>query len=126
MKYIIKRDKDGEVEAWFDEGKVGLGDDFLHPVEHVIHHSPTGFEVGYGGSGPADLALSILCDALPDLGFGADYNITIFDGECDANAFALHQAFKWHFIAPMSRDGGEITMDQVFHWVDARKEKIAI
>jgi len=121
-KYIIYRDGNGDV-------KCVLGDKFGGlplEVEHVIHHSTSGLEVGYGGSGPADLALSILCDALPNLGFGADYNITIFDGECDANAFALHQAFKFDFIAPMSRDGGEITMDQIFHWVDARKEKIVV
>lgn len=32
------------------------------PLKHRVHHSPTGFEWGYGGSGPADLALSILWD----------------------------------------------------------------
>ncbi|MBT9252140.1 MAG: hypothetical protein KM296_00220 [Brockia lithotrophica] len=34
------------------------------PLHHVERHSPTGFEWGYGGSGPADLALSILHDYL--------------------------------------------------------------
>lgn len=29
-------------------------------LEHVERHSPDGFQWGYGGSGPADLALSIL------------------------------------------------------------------
>lgn len=29
---------------------------------HVCKHSPDGFNWGYGGSGPADLALSILTD----------------------------------------------------------------
>ena len=33
-------------------------------LEHVECHSPTGYEWGYGGSGPADLALSILCDRI--------------------------------------------------------------
>lgn len=33
-------------------------------LKHVVYHSPTGFEWGYGGSGPADLALSILADFL--------------------------------------------------------------
>jgi len=36
------------------------------PLRHVVRHSPTGFEWGYGGSGPADLALSILADYLGD------------------------------------------------------------
>jgi len=34
------------------------------PLRHVIRHSPTGLEWGYGGSGPADLARSLLIDAL--------------------------------------------------------------
>ena len=37
------------------------GHDVLTNVPHlVVHHSPTGYEWGYGGSGPADLALNIL------------------------------------------------------------------
>src|SRR5512135_81505 len=31
-------------------------------LRHLVKHSPTGFSWGYGGSGPADLALSILRD----------------------------------------------------------------
>jgi hypothetical protein len=34
------------------------------PLRHVVRHSPTGFSWSYGGSGPADLALSLLVDAL--------------------------------------------------------------
>ena len=30
----------------------------------LVSHSPTGFEWGYGGSGPAQLALALLMDAL--------------------------------------------------------------
>ncbi len=30
------------------------------PLHHVVRHSPTGIEWGYGGSGPSDLALSVL------------------------------------------------------------------
>lgn len=34
------------------------------PLRHrIVYHSPTGFEWGYAGSGPADLALNILADA---------------------------------------------------------------
>jgi hypothetical protein len=32
----------------------------------VRDHSPTGFNWGYGGSGPAQLALAICCDCLGD------------------------------------------------------------
>jgi len=34
------------------------------PLIHRVRHSPTGLEWGYGGSGPADLARSILWDWL--------------------------------------------------------------
>ncbi|HXR05085.1 MAG TPA: DUF6166 domain-containing protein [Verrucomicrobiae bacterium] len=36
----------------------------LNPRLDLYNHSPTGFEWGYGGSGPAQLALAILADHL--------------------------------------------------------------
>lgn len=33
-------------------------------LRHYVRHSPTGLEWGYGGSGPADLARSILIEVL--------------------------------------------------------------
>jgi hypothetical protein len=53
----------------------------------LANHSPTGFEWGYGGSGPAQLAVAILADVLAD----------------DALAVRLHQDFKWAAIAPLER-----------------------
>src|SRR6516165_8748734 len=49
----------------------------------LINHSPSGFEWGYGGSGPAQLALAILANCLHD----------------DGAALVFHQDFKWAFIA---------------------------
>lgn len=37
---------------------------YSYSLKHHVHHSPTGFEWGYRGSGPADLARSILWDYL--------------------------------------------------------------
>lgn len=51
------------------------------------NHSPDGFEVGYG-SGPAQLALAILADALGD----------------DDLAIRLHQKYKWEVIAKLPKD----------------------
>jgi len=34
------------------------------PLPHLVKHSPDGFEYGYSGSGPSDLARSILADFL--------------------------------------------------------------
>jgi hypothetical protein len=49
----------------------------------LFNHSPTGFSWGYGGSGPAQLALALLADALGD----------------DGLAVRLHQAFKFRVVA---------------------------
>jgi hypothetical protein len=56
-------------------------------------HSPTGFEWGYGGSGPAQLALAILADYLGD----------------SRRALAHYQAFKWDIIARLPRQGWTLT-----------------
>lgn len=78
-------------------------------VPHAIKlHSPTGFEWGYGGSGPADLALNIL------------YAIT---GDREL-AMQYHQQFKWDFIARVPREGGVIKRDDIIDWL--KKERMAI
>jgi hypothetical protein len=51
-------------------------------------HSPSGFEWGYAGSGPAQLALALLADALGS----------------DQTALRLHQPFKFKTIARLDRD----------------------
>jgi len=43
-----------------------------HRLPHCNLHSPSGFEVGYCGSGPADTAASILADY-----FGEEYLLAI-------------------------------------------------
>ena len=69
-----------------------------------VHHSPSGFEWGYGGSGPADLALNILM---------------LFTDK--KTAYALHQAFKWDFIATMPREGGTIKGEDIKRWIEHHK-----
>src|SRR3989475_5726576 len=62
----------------------------LNPRLDLWNHSPTGFEWGYGGSGPAQLALGILADHLGD----------------DQQALNLYQRFKWAVIAELPRKRG--------------------
>lgn len=38
----------------------------LNPRYDLRNHSPDGFMWGYGGSGPSQLALAILCEAIGD------------------------------------------------------------
>lgn len=65
------------------------------PLEHQVRHSD-GFEWGYGGSGPADLALSLLWDAF---------------GEEVANRW--YQALKWALVAHLPREGWRLTETQL-------------
>ncbi len=85
------------------------------PLPHVKRHSPDGFEWGYGGSGPADLALSLLADY-----FGE--RPRKFDGNAyeQHRCLALYQSFKAHFIAAAPREGFAITSDQIAEWLSAQ------
>lgn len=60
-------------------------------VQHVIKHSPTGMSWGYGGSGPADCALSILTD------FYRRTNRFCVAGRI--RVINLYQKFKWEKIS---------------------------
>ena len=61
-QYVVQRDRDGHVRAWRVGRNATAEFVIVKEVDHVSLHSPTGFEWGYLGSGPADLALSLLAD----------------------------------------------------------------
>jgi hypothetical protein len=65
------------------------------------NHSPLGFEWGYGGSGPAQLALAILADVTGD----------------DYWALAHYQDFKRDFIEPQKGDRFEIPVASICSWI---------
>jgi len=69
----------------------------LDPRLDLWNHSPTGFEWGYGGSGPAQLALAILAHHLGD----------------DEEAVRLHQRFKWLVTSGLDHEGWELTSGEV-------------
>jgi hypothetical protein len=77
----------------------------LSPRLDLWNHSPTGFEWGYGGSGPAQLSLALLADALGD----------------DEKAVALHQPFKWAVVGSLPRLTWTLT-DQEIQDLAARIE----
>lgn len=95
--YRGSRQRDGRL--WKAVVKVLEGDSW-RPLHHVCVHSPDGFEWGYGGSGPADLALSIVCDHLsPDFQIDpSDFNL-FGNNEIATRAWALHQKFKFRVVA---------------------------
>ncbi|MDT0631451.1 DUF6166 domain-containing protein [Rubrivirga litoralis] len=69
-------------------------------VPHAARHSPTGIEWGYGGSGPADLALSVML-ALTD----------------EQTANALYHRFKHEVVASVPEAGGVLRAADVRRWV---------
>jgi hypothetical protein len=71
------------------------------PLKHHVHHSPDGFECGYGGSGPADLALALAADAI-----GAERErVRIFQGEVGRRAWDAHMRVKAELVTTLPRDG---------------------
>jgi hypothetical protein len=61
------------------------------------NHSPTGPEWGYAGSGPAQLALALLADALGD----------------DDKAQDCYQQFKFKVVGRLPHDRWELTEDDI-------------
>lgn len=74
-------------------------------LTHVVQHSD-GFEWGYGGSGPADLALSILTAV-------AGFQI----------ASVFYQEYKHEVVAALPKHGWEIDVSSVIGWI--RRESLA-
>lgn len=74
------------------------------PSQNLLNHSPTGFEWGYLGSGPAQIALALLLDATSDKAISLKY----------------HQQFKERFVAGWSSNW-RINADQIVRWVKLRQ-----
>lgn len=89
------------------------------PLRHVDYHSDS-FEWGYGGSGPADLALSILADFFGEKHVTGNYLRRLKLLHDSPRCWTLHQDFKREFVATWGRGQGdtwEITTEQIAKWV---------
>lgn len=73
-------------------------------LHRVVRHSPTGMLWGYGGSGPADLALNIL--------LAAGLPLKKADG--------LYQDFKWEVVARIPYEGKVLRGAAVQAWIADR------
>lgn len=97
VTYLGKRLRSGERAAWVDDRGRRV------PLCHIVRHSPTGIEWGYGGSGPADLALSILTDA-------------VARGIVPPEALDYYNDFKWTFVAFFPSPGWTLTGEEIARW----------
>lgn len=104
----------------------------MKPLEHIVRHSPDGFEWGYGGSGPAELARCILIDLLGEEAKCSQClgttTVTYEDGEdmgtercwnCD-DGFVLpvsYQDFKFEMIASQPTQGFMLREEEIRSWV---------
>jgi len=81
--------------------KVWLNGKRLYPgkSQKVWNHSPDGFSWGYEGSGPAQLALAVLLELVPQ-----------------DRAVELHQEFKRDVVAGLVQDDFRVSID-VRRWL---------
>jgi hypothetical protein len=91
------------------------------PLPHIFIHSKDGFEWGYGGSGPADLALAILAHHLGEgerqvLGYWKR-PIVGYRGK-GSQAVDLHQDFKCRTVVSWPQDGVTFTSEVIQEVID--------
>jgi hypothetical protein len=84
MEHTLKGDNNRNV--WLDGKKLEFGQ-----IQKLLNHSPDGFNWGYGGSGPAQLALAIVLK---------------LTGEITG-----YQDFKWRIIAKLPIGPFETTFE---------------
>ena len=94
MKVYRGRRTDSGTEVTVTDG---AGERPLPPRFDLRRHSPDGFEWGYGGSGPAQLALALTADALGD----------------DDRARSVYQPFKFKVVGALASNTWTLTEDQV-------------
>jgi hypothetical protein len=75
----------------------------LDPRFDIRNHSPTGFEWGYPGSGPTQLALAILCDLIGS-----------------RRAIHFYQVFKWGVINNLKDEQWMLTDKEINDWLESQ------
>ena len=95
-------------------------------LRHIPFHSATkgNLNWGYGGSGPADLALAILVDYFKEHAPSEGYRAR---AECNtwmvnSKAWKYHQEFKWHFVSKFE-DDWELYDTQIEAWLKEQEAK---
>src|SRR5215831_9962853 len=80
----------------------------MHPLRlDLRNHSPTGYEWGYGGSGPAQLALALAADVLGD----------------DERAQDVYQRLKFRLIGGLPHEGWVLTEGRIRSAIEAIEQE---
>ena len=93
-----------EILGDWETKRVVVDGEWLMPgrSQKLFNHSPDGFNWGYGGSGPSQLALALL------LKFGLS----------DELAVRHHQRFKFDIIATLPQDDFVLSTAVVRNWIN--------
>lgn len=94
--YRGRRDPSAPVGS---EVEITVDVEILDKRYDLLSASPTGFEYGYGGSGPAQLAIAMLAHAFDDE-FATDH----------------YQRFKREVIATLPEEGWTLTKEDLEEW----------
>jgi hypothetical protein len=114
-------------------------------VPHVVYHSPTGYNYGYAGAGPADLALSTLCALIPPPDPAAEERVRALGGSArkraDADdslwslttpdgvrisrlAMRLHGFFQDTFVVAMKDDHAHVPIHILTSWIEVQSRAL--
>jgi hypothetical protein len=95
--FLVMVEEDGKMRKTLDP----------KPSQRLINHSPDGFAWGYGGSGPAQLALAILLDVTGDR----------------EKSMLYYQQFKGQVIADMDMNAPwSLTSEYIEKWLKVESE----
>jgi hypothetical protein len=75
--------------------------------QKIRNHSPDGFNWGYGGSGPAQLALALLLHFSKNREFAQEH----------------YQDFKWEVISRLPQADFEMEESTVTNWIAERRRQ---
>jgi len=96
-----------KIRGIFASREVYIGDRELlpGPSRRLCNHSPDGFNWGYGGSGPAQLALALLLEVTTP-----------------EEALQRYQDFKWDVIARLPSTDFEMLLEEVQAWLGKNQQ----
>ena len=101
------------------ECRVFEDDKFSRELPHIPVHSPTGFNCGYAGSGPLDLALALLVHHLnEDPATVSSLAHTNKSGQ--SQALRMHTRFSLDIVGNLFLGDGEfytLSAEQIGHWL---------
>ena len=101
--------RDSIIDGDWETKEVSIDGKLLSPARSlkVCNHSPDGFCWGYGGSGPAQLALALLL-------------IIITEEE----ARKYYQYFKFDIIAGLSQGDFELNASKIYDWLETKGKEL--